>query len=245
MSNQKRKLTVTQNTVFKREPVQSSKLATGDKVSVAAGSVFELHSYDSSLEGDEKDHIKVALQPPQFLGQPPRNTWYVYGPHAEFEGTDDDNKPNDPAPDRPASGSPITLPGGRTVYTGQAIISGGHFTWGEATRYGARIPVDNSVVDGIIRVAKAMEEVRDFLGDRPITVNSWYRDPATNRRVGGARDSRHMRGDAVDFVVQGMHPSDVQVRLDGWWGCRGGLASASSFSHIDCRGVKARWRYGF
>jgi uncharacterized protein YcbK (DUF882 family) len=90
-----------------------------------------------------------------------------------------------------------------------------------------------------------MEEVRQYLGDRPITVNSWYRDPRTNRLIGGARFSRHMTGDAVDFVVAGISPPEVNRRLDSWWGGRGGIASASVFTHIDARGYRARWSYGF
>ena len=90
-----------------------------------------------------------------------------------------------------------------------------------------------------------MEEVRDRLGGRPITINSWYRDPVTNRRVGGASRSRHLVGDAVDFVAPGIHPYDVYDRLNRWWGAKGGLASATVFTHIDTRGYYARWSYGF
>jgi uncharacterized protein YcbK (DUF882 family) len=101
------------------------------------------------------------------------------------------------------------------------------------------------VVYGIIRIARVMEEVRARLGDRPIRVNSWYRDPASNRAVGGARFSRHMSGDAIDFVVIGIHSYTVYDRLNRWWGSRGGLASSSIFTHIDARGYYARWSYGY
>ena len=84
-------------------------------------------------------------------------------------------------------------------------------------------------------------------GGRRIQINSWYRDPITNKAVGGASQSRHMAGDAVDFlVVEGagyLNPFDVYGRLDPWWGNRGGLASSSLFTHIDVRGYKARWHY--
>ena len=101
------------------------------------------------------------------------------------------------------------------------------------------------MVYGIIRIARVMEDVRDRLGDRPITINSWYRDPVTNRRVGGASRSRHLNGDAVDFVAPGLHPYNVYDRLNRWWGSKGGLASATVFTHIDARGYYARWSYGF
>jgi uncharacterized protein YcbK (DUF882 family) len=121
---------------------------------------------------------------------------------------------------------------------------GGNFTWGEATHGGSRIPVNASVVNGIVEIAKAMQEIRE-MRDRPIRVNSWYRDPATNRRVGGASRSRHLTGDAVDFVVRGEHPYDTFDCLNSWWGSKGGLASSTVFTHIDLRGFRARWSYGF
>lgn len=100
------------------------------------------------------------------------------------------------------------------------------------------------VVGGIIRVAKSLELVREKLGDLPIRINSWYRDRATNAAVGGL-ESRHISGDAVDFVVDGIDPYGIYDRLDSWWSDRGGLASASCFTHLDARGYAARWSYGF
>lgn len=141
-------------------------------------------------------------------------------------------------------GRPITVPRLGVVYLGEPILGKeGHFSWAEATKNGSRIPVSSAVVDGIFKVAEAMEEVRNYLGARPITVNSWYRDPLSNRSVGGATRSRHLSGDAVDFVVQGISPYEVHRRLESWWGSRGGIASASNFTHLDCRGERARWRY--
>lgn len=35
----------------------------------------------------------------------------------------------------------------------------------------------------------------------PMILNSTYRSPEKNRRVGGARNSRHLKGQAVDFRV--------------------------------------------
>ena len=97
----------------------------------------------------------------------------------------------------------------------------------------------------MIRIAEALEEIRTMFGNRPMQINSWYRDPVTNAAVGGASMSRHLTGDAVDFVIQGYHPYDVFAELDYWWGSRGGLASSTVFTHIDGRGYRARWDYGY
>lgn len=58
--------------------------------------------------------------------------------------------------------------------------------------------------------AERMEEVRGLLGDRVVTVSSGYRCPALNRAVGGARNSAHLTGHAVDFNCYGFgRPSAV------------------------------------
>lgn len=45
---------------------------------------------------------------------------------------------------------------------------------------------------------------------RDLVVTSGYRDPEYNRRVGGARRSRHMRGDALDISTAGMSLREKQ-----------------------------------
>ena len=90
-------------------------------------------------------------------------------------------------------------------------------------------------------MARRMQEVRARLGNRTITITSWYRPPAVNRAVGGARNSTHIRGHGVDFVVAGLSPRAAQRILDPWW--PGGLGYGSSFTHLDNRGYRARWNY--
>lgn len=175
----------------------------------------------------------------------------------EITGTEANNKPQDSPPgesvtdlgrDRSDRGQTIKVPGlSNPVYLNDPIDRdyAANFTWAEATHRGERIPEDATITQNIIRVARALQEVRDLLGGRSVSVNSWYRPPHINRAVGGARFSRHLEGDAVDFVVSGMHPYDVYDQLNGWWGARGGLASSSVFTHIDTRGCYARWSYGY
>jgi Peptidase M15 len=135
----------------------------------------------------------------------------------------------------------ILLPNNGLVEVDSFIVKGGHFTWNEATKGGTRIPRSEVIVERIIAIAEAMEEVRERLGNRAITVNSWYRTPEVNSRIGGASNSRHMIGDAIDFTVEDCHPFDVHAKLDDWWGERGGLGKYNSFTHIDLRGSCARW----
>ncbi|MFG6096452.1 D-Ala-D-Ala carboxypeptidase family metallohydrolase [Leptothoe sp. ISB3NOV94-8A] len=235
------------DTLFKVSPEQGFKLSDNDKILVSAGTRLQL----LSDEPDQGNHVKVRIPDGVLMGQNDRVDWFVFAQHIQLEGTEPNNKPQDP-PVEPETkiaerdrGRSITVPKLGKVYLGDPILTNGHFSWAEATKNGNRIPVDEDVVNGILKIAEAMEEVRDYLGGRPITVNSWYRDPASNRKAGGASRSRHLSGDAVDFVVQGISPPEVNRKLEPWWRDRGGLASASVFTHLDARGYRARWNYGF
>ncbi|MEM9764634.1 MAG: D-Ala-D-Ala carboxypeptidase family metallohydrolase [Pseudomonadota bacterium] len=63
------------------------------------------------------------------------------------------------------------------------------------------------------RMVIALDRVRSALG-RPIYNLSGYRDPIHNARVGGARRSRHLVGDAVDIDLR---PYDTWTRYVLAW----------------------------
>ena len=73
------KLVVKQNTVFKQYAIDSGKLSPQDKTNIVAGRSFEIHSWKPA----GPFHWKIALIN-QFLGDPPRNTWYVFAPHTQL-----------------------------------------------------------------------------------------------------------------------------------------------------------------
>ncbi|WP_228041013.1 D-Ala-D-Ala carboxypeptidase family metallohydrolase [Nodosilinea sp. LEGE 07088] len=246
-------LRVVSDTVFKTSVALSSELPADEKVLVKKNTIFELASYTQP----KSNHIKVALKG-AFLGPQNRNTWYAYLLDIYVVGTNIGNNPDDNSGGQPPNpgdrGIALQFPGfSGTYYANDPIYwetqygEKGHFTWGEALHVNNatgsyRRPANANVIYGILRIATAMEDIRKRYGV-PIKVNSWYRDPATNNAVGGASQSRHLLGDALDFVVPGRHPFDVYADLDSWWGNRGGLASANSFTHIDARGYRARWSY--
>lgn len=76
-----------------------------------------------------------------------------------------------------------------------------NFSWDEASVTQHR-DIDNSIPLEIIPAVKftanRMEYVRALLNS-PILINSWYRCPELNKIVGGAENSQHMQGCAVDF----------------------------------------------
>ena len=66
-----------------------------------------------------------------------------------------------------------------------------------------RFGIDNSLPPSLESVVKhtadEMEFVRRILG-RPIHINSWYRCPELNTKLGSALTSQHIKGEAVDFI---------------------------------------------
>lgn len=49
------------------------------------------------------------------------------------------------------------------------------------------------------KLITGLEKLRSAMGNKPMTIISGYRDPAHNRRVGGARESQHLKGNAADI----------------------------------------------
>jgi hypothetical protein len=117
-----------------------------------------------------------------------------------------------------------------------------HFTYDEARcRCGCQsLPEDPQV---IVNTARFLEEVRKILGG-PMFISSWVRCVANNRRVGGASDSQHLYGYAIDFHCKHLTPRQVATRLKPYLGkLIGGLGSYPSWVHVDRRtNGPAYWR---
>lgn len=225
-------LRVTANTVLKTKPVNSSELSDLEKVNLPQGE-YLITDYE-----DKGNHLLITLEK-QLKN---KSQWYVFEGHIDALGLAPYPENTDKASEDKGVGK-IKLPGlSQPIGLSEPVISSGNFTWAEATKNGTRIPMDRGIVSSIIEVASRMEEVRDLFGGQPITVTSWYRDPATNRRVGGASKSTHMQGHGIDFNVAGFSPQQVQRKLENFW--KGGLGYGRGFTHLDCRNYRARWNYG-
>lgn len=81
-----------------------------------------------------------------------------------------------------------------------------HFFWSEVTysQTAERLGIDNSLpadlVPAVIKTAVGMEKVRASLGNKPISISSWYRCLALNAALKSKPTSQHTKGEAVDFV---------------------------------------------
>jgi hypothetical protein len=99
------KIKVIQSTVFKQYARDSRQLLAADKVDVAVGREFAIHSWKPM----GKYHMKVALLG-QFLGTPPRNTWYVFKPHIRLMDKQGNPPPPPSSPQPPVRGLKAGLP---------------------------------------------------------------------------------------------------------------------------------------
>jgi hypothetical protein len=59
-------------------------------------------------------------------------------------------------------------------------------------------------------IASKVQQIEGVFGKR-LTVSSGFRDPARNARVGGARNSAHTRGNAVDLVFSGNEEDTIKL----------------------------------
>jgi hypothetical protein len=50
------------------------------------------------------------------------------------------------------------------------------------------------------RTAEGLERIRILIGEKPILILSGYRSPILNQKVGGSKNSQHMRGEAADII---------------------------------------------
>jgi len=76
----------------------------------------------------------------------------------------------------------------------------------------------------------------------PVMITSGYRTESYNKKVGGARDSKHVKGIAADIVVKGVSPSKVAAYADLLMPDKGGIGEYRTFVHVDVRHEKSRWR---
>jgi zinc D-Ala-D-Ala carboxypeptidase len=64
-------------------------------------------------------------------------------------------------------------------------------------------PANSQERKNLLRTAETMEKVRTILDSKPVLISSGYRSPQVNAAVGGAKNSAHLSGLAVDFTCPG------------------------------------------
>lgn len=144
-----------------------------------------------------------------------------------------------------------------TIVKRQVTTAPGPVTYPTATHYSehfTRAELDCKcgcttppiVARKLARLASNLELLRTILGRVPVV--SAYRCPARNREVGGASDSRHMRGEAADLNMNELRRDgyaqdeifNAAERVPAFAG--GGIGVyLNGGVHVDIRGWRARW----
>lgn len=85
-----------------------------------------------------------------------------------------------------------------------------------------------------------LQKVREHFG-RPVIITSAYRTPSYNKKIGGTSNSRHITGEAADFVVSGVSSAKVGYYLEGLGVSGAGIYVSRGFVHADVR-ENGKWR---
>lgn len=98
---------------------------------------------------------------------------------------------------------------------------------------------DGSYKEPHTELVQKLELLRTELGGATIHINSAYRSPSYNRKVGGSPNSQHLLAKAADIVVKGKTPTQVAKAAEKV-GFRG-IGIYKKFTHVDVRSKPARW----
>lgn len=90
------------------------------------------------------------------------------------------------------------------------------------------------------RLVMVLQSIRSHFGTA-VTINSGYRPPQYNAKIGGVAHSQHCYGTAADITVRGQKPAAVAAYARELMPDWGGVGVYDSFCHIDVREAKADW----
>ena len=90
-------------------------------------------------------------------------------------------------------------------------------------------------------LVEVLQKIRDHFG-KPVNINSAYRTLTYNKKVDGAAQSQHLYGMAADISISGVSPKDVAAYAETLLPKTGGIGIYSSFTHVDVRAVRSRWK---
>lgn len=113
-----------------------------------------------------------------------------------------------------------------------------HLSWKEvACKDGTPYPKEFKLDGRIYRLAQVFEDIRALYG-KPITIHSAYRTPSWNKKIGGAKNSMHVQGRALDLgPPQGVSIKKFyeDIRLHANEFDIHGLGRYNTFVHVDIR----------
>ncbi len=88
----------------------------------------------------------------------------------------------------------------------------------------------------------SIEELRNHCGF-PIVISSGYRCPKHNKEVGGAPESKHLLGQAVDINIGGLNSSQIHMLIELGMPLFNGFGFGKGKLHFDVREKPTAWGY--
>jgi uncharacterized protein YcbK (DUF882 family) len=111
-----------------------------------------------------------------------------------------------------------------------------------ACKDGTQVPAE--LLPNVQKLAAQLQILRDYLGES-IHINSGYRSPEHNKKVGGKKASRHLLAKAADITVKSKTPKQLAAIIEKLISEGklkfGGMGVYPGFVHVDIRNGKARW----
>ena len=198
-----------QRTYLKRSPIASEYLSDTGKKECQLGEPIVVTRLN---EINADSHAWVTLKD---SGE----KWAVYLPHWNQESTSD--------------GTPA---GEGVNWTDFTASVGSFISVGEVLQYDSRrIPLEGSNEEAsILEICREFDEIRQAWG-LPIGVTSGYRPEPFNAEAGGALESLHVKGMALDIYPCDGKLDDFHNWLFKRWSGGYGDGRQKGFIHIDCR----------
>jgi hypothetical protein len=212
--------------------LQADDLKEHQKVFVPKGRSYAVANYkEFDLHQPMASHVEVDLAFKQ-------GTWYIFPAHWTLPWEIPDFK------------TPFSSDISHTTVDWEDFNSpvSEYFTVGEVCLYQKdRIVRATSHKINVVTLAKKLDSVRKWAGC-PLIVNSWYRPPHINARVGGVANSRHCTGDAADIRPTKGSIQEFQLNFEKEWYDAGkweggfGRGARKGFIHLDTY-YKRIWNY--
>lgn len=104
-------------------------------------------------------------------------------------------------------------------------------------------PVPENLIPNVQLLAKNLQVIRDEVGEA-LFLNSGYRTPRYNARIGGAKNSMHKQAKAADLTTKSYTPKQLKAIIEKLIKAGkvqdGGIGLYPSFVHYDVGPVR-RW----
>lgn len=104
--------------------------------------------------------------------------------------------------------------------------------------------VPDKYMGNVAMLADNLQVLRDHIGEA-IHINSCYRPPDYNKKIGGKPASQHLTASAADITTKSYTPKQLAAEIEKLIAAgkmrQGGLGIYPGFVHYDIRGKKARW----